>query len=214
MEQRRTPPWNSEIDTSVRVAVVDENDIFRRGLVACIEADRALEVVFEGPTGPVTGHPDTAVGSVAFTRNELIQCPVLVCTDDPATFAHRPSSNRIVAVLPRSALTERQLVAAVRAAAAGLCVDIATTAGYSSEGRPFPERSTEVLRLLAEGAGTREISGSVGYSERTVKSVIQEIQREFGARSRAQAVAQAIRRGLILACVLVIALRTTPLLAR
>lgn len=214
MEQPRNPSWNSEIDPSVRVAIVDENDIFRRGLVACIDADRALEVVFEGSTGPVTGHPDTAVGSVAFVRNELIQCPVLVCTDDPATFAHRPSSNRVVAVLPRSALTERQLVAAVRAAAAGLCVDIATATGYSSEERPFPERSTEVLRLLAEGAGTREISGSVGYSERTVKSVIQEIQREFGARSRAQVVAQAIRRGLILACVLAIALRTTPLLAR
>jgi DNA-binding NarL/FixJ family response regulator len=196
------------------VAIVDENDIFRRGLVACIEADPALEVVFEGSTGPVTGHPDTAIGSVTFTRNESIQCPVLVCTDDPGTFEHRPSSNRIVAVLPRSALTEGQLVAAVRAAAAGLCVDLPPNAGRSAEERPFPERSTEVLRLLAEGAGTREISGSVGYSERTVKNVIQEIQREFGARSRAQAVAQAIRRGIILVNALAITWRATQLLAR
>ena len=132
----------------------------------------------------------------------------------PVPSKHRPSSNRIVAVLPRSALTERQLVAAVRAAAAGLCVDIAASGGHSPEERPFPERSTEVLRLLAEGAGTREISGSVGYSERTVKSVIQEIQRELGARSRAQAVAQAIRRGVILVCALAITLRPAQLLVR
>jgi DNA-binding CsgD family transcriptional regulator len=207
-------PWHSGIDTSVRVAIVDENDIFRRGLVACIEADPALEVVFEGSTGPVTGYPDTAIGSVTFTRNESIQCPVLVCTDDPGTVEHRPSSNRIVAVLPRGTLTERQLVAAVRAAAAGLCVDVASDSGHSPEERPFPERCTEVLRLLAEGAGTREISESVGYSERTVKSVIQEIQRKLGARSRAQAVAHAIRRGVILVCVLAITLRPAQLLVR
>jgi DNA-binding NarL/FixJ family response regulator len=207
-------PWNSGVDTCVRVAIVDENDIFRRGLVACIEADPSLEVVFEGSTGPVTGHADTAICSVTFTRNESVQCPVLVCTDDPGAIEHRPSSNRIVAVLPRSALTERQLVAALRAAAAGLCVDIATTDGHSPEKRPFSERSMEVLRLLAEGAGTREICGCVGYSERTVKSVIQEIQRELGARSRAQAVAQAIRRGVILVCTLVITLRPAQLLVR
>jgi DNA-binding NarL/FixJ family response regulator len=207
-------PWNSGVDTCVRVAIVDENDIFRRGLVACIEADPALEVVFEGSTGPVTGHADTAICSVTFTRNESVQCPVLVCTDDPGAFEHRPSSNRIVAVLPRSALTEMQLVAAVRAAAAGLCVDVAATDRHRPEKRPYSERSTEVLRLLAEGAGTQEICRSVGYSERTVKSVIQEIQRELGARSRAQAVAQAIRRGVILVCALVITLRPAQLLVR
>jgi hypothetical protein len=146
-------PWNSGVDTPVRVAVVDENDIFRRGLVACIEADPALEVVFEGSTGPVTGQADAAIGSVTFTRNESIQCPVLVCTDDPGAFEHPPSSNRIVAVLPRSALTERQLVAAVRAAAAGLRVDVATSGGHSPEKRPFSERSTEVLRLLPRVRG-------------------------------------------------------------
>ena len=117
-----------------------------------------------------------------------------------------------MAVLPRNALTEKQLVAAVRAAAAGLCVDIGAS-GQNPEERSFPQRSTEILRLLAEGAGTREISASVGYSERTVKSVIQEIQRELGARSRAQAVAHAIRRGFILMSALAIALPAVQLLS-
>ena len=58
-------------------------------------------------------------------------------------------------------------------------------------------RELEVLRLLAQGAGTREIAQSLSYSERTVKTLIQEIGRELGARSRAQAVAEGIRLGII-----------------
>jgi DNA-binding CsgD family transcriptional regulator len=37
----------------------------------------------------------------------------------------------------------------------------------------------------------------MSYSERTIKKLITGLQRELGARSRAQLVAEAIRRGLI-----------------
>jgi DNA-binding CsgD family transcriptional regulator len=205
LKQPGAVTWDLGIHPAVRVAVIDENDIFRRGLVACMEVDPALDVVFEGPSGPVTGRADAAVVSETSARRESVHCPLIVCTNDPGSFERRPGSNRIVAVLPREALTEKQLVAAVRAAAAGLCVDLDAT-GHGLEERSLPQRSTEILRLLAEGAGTREISVSVGYSERTVKSVIQEIQRELGARSRAQVVAQAIRRGFILVSTLAITL--------
>jgi DNA-binding CsgD family transcriptional regulator len=214
LKQPGAVSWDLGIHPTVRVAVIDENDIFRRGLVACMEADPALDVVFEGPSGPVTGQADTAVVSGTLARYESVSCPLIICTNDPGSFERRPAAaNRIMAVLPRNALTEKQLVAAVLAAAAGLCVDI-DASGHSPEERPFPERSTKILRLLAEGAGTREISVSVGYSERTVKSVIQEIQRELGARSRAQAVAQAIRRGFILVSALAITLRAMQSLIR
>ncbi|MGH2720451.1 MAG: LuxR C-terminal-related transcriptional regulator, partial [Actinomycetota bacterium] len=58
-------------------------------------------------------------------------------------------------------------------------------------------RELEVLRMLAAGAGTREIAEALCYSERTVKTLIQEVERELGARSRAQAVAEGIRLGII-----------------
>ena len=54
-----------------------------------------------------------------------------------------------------------------------------------------------MLRLLAEGADTLQISRELSYSERTIKSLIQDVERELGARSRAQAVARGIREGLI-----------------
>jgi DNA-binding CsgD family transcriptional regulator len=43
----------------------------------------------------------------------------------------------------------------------------------------------------------REISDSLGWSERTIKGVIASVQREFQARTRTQAVAEALRRELI-----------------
>ncbi len=181
---------------TVDVAVIDENDIFRRGVVTCLATDPMLRVVFEAPTGPITGEPHVAVLSEQAAWHESVPGRVLVCADDPRTLERRSSPNRLVAVLARRALTEDQLLAAVRAAAAGLRVDV------ELEGPPpvedgLPRRSVDILRLLAAGAGTREISKSIGYSERTIKTAIQEIERRLGARSRGQAVAEAIRLGLI-----------------
>ena len=67
----------------------------------------------------------------------------------------------------------------------------------SGEDRGLDRRRLEVLRLLAEGANTRQIGESLRYSDRTIKTLIQDIERALGAKSRAQAVAEAVRKGLI-----------------
>lgn len=61
----------------------------------------------------------------------------------------------------------------------------------------FTERELEVLRLVAEGHETAEIARKLSYSERTVKGVIHEINNRFQLKNRAQAVAYAVRRGVI-----------------
>ena len=58
-------------------------------------------------------------------------------------------------------------------------------------------RGLEVLRMLARGADTREIADELGYSDRTIKTVIRDVQLALGARNRVQAVAEGIRQGLI-----------------
>jgi DNA-binding NarL/FixJ family response regulator len=178
---------------TVRVGVVDEHEIFRRGVVTCLAED-GLCVVVDAPGGPVTESLDVAVVSPAALTAERFDCPLVVCTPDGRT-GREAAGNQVLGVLPRSSLTVEQLVATVRAAAAGLRVS-----GIPSEGREggrIEGRELEVLRLLAQGAGTREIAESLCYSERTVKTLIQEIERELGARSRAQAVAEGIRLGII-----------------
>jgi len=58
-------------------------------------------------------------------------------------------------------------------------------------------REIEVLRLVAEGYGTREIAQHLAYSERTVKNVLHDITSRLQLRNRSHAVAYAIREGLI-----------------
>jgi DNA-binding NarL/FixJ family response regulator len=59
------------------------------------------------------------------------------------------------------------------------------------------EREIDVLRMLADGSDTREIAQRLCYSERTVKTIIQDITRRFGLRNRSHAVAYAVRHGVI-----------------
>ncbi len=59
------------------------------------------------------------------------------------------------------------------------------------------ERETVVLRLVAEGLETSEIAERLCFSERTVKGVIHEVTTRLRLRNRAQAVAYAVRQGLI-----------------
>ena len=180
----------------IRVAVVEENDIFRRGILACLEGDDAIEVVFDGPSGPVPATADVAIASEPAAAGIACARPTLVCSDAVRAADRGRAPGNVVAVLPRSQLTEDQLGAAVRAAASGLRVDVTVDeTGYPSAG--LPERSLQILRLLAIGYGTREISDTVGCSERTVKYAIREAERHLEARSRAHVVAEAIRQGMI-----------------
>jgi DNA-binding CsgD family transcriptional regulator len=98
-----------------------------------------------------------------------------------------------MAVLARSTLTVEQLLASIHAAAAGLRV-------VNSEQLPVPRlaaRGLEVLAMLAAGADTKEIAEQLGYSDRTIKSAIRDVQVTLGAKNRVQAVAEGIRQGLI-----------------
>jgi DNA-binding CsgD family transcriptional regulator len=179
----------------VRVGVFDENEIFRRGVAACLAEDHAIEVVARGATanGPVG--LDVAIVSARVAAAELLDCPLVVCRADGGARAD-DSGNRVAAVLPRGALTAKQLTVTVMAAAAGLCVG-APALERRAAAPALDDRSVQVLRLLADGAGTQEISVSLSYSERTIKGLIGEIRRTLGARSRAQAVARGIRSGII-----------------
>jgi DNA-binding NarL/FixJ family response regulator len=59
------------------------------------------------------------------------------------------------------------------------------------------EREIQVLRLLADGMDTGEIARQLSYSERTIKAVLHDVTTRFQLRSRAHAVAYAVREGLI-----------------
>jgi DNA-binding NarL/FixJ family response regulator len=58
-------------------------------------------------------------------------------------------------------------------------------------------REREVLQLIADGLGNRQIGGALYVSEGTVNTHVSNVLNKLGASSRANAVAIAIRSNLI-----------------
>jgi len=120
---------------------------------------------------------------------------------------------RVVAILPRAAVTAERLAHSIRAAAAGGGVmppnlvgellkhvermqrDVLTPNGLNASG--LTPREIDVLRLMADGFDTIEIASKLCYSERTVKNVIYGVTHRLKLRNRSHAVAYALRAGMI-----------------
>jgi DNA-binding NarL/FixJ family response regulator len=61
----------------------------------------------------------------------------------------------------------------------------------------FSQREIDILQLLSEGRNTVEIARTLGYSERTIKSVLHGAINRLGLHGRVHAVAHAMRSGMI-----------------
>jgi DNA-binding NarL/FixJ family response regulator len=103
--------------------------------------------------------------------------------------------------LLRSDASLEQIVQAIRSVAAGLTVFDSALADQSTEPESFTEQLTpreiEVLRLLADGLGNKDIAMKLDISEHTIKFHIRSILGKLGAASRTDAVARGLRSGLI-----------------
>ena len=61
----------------------------------------------------------------------------------------------------------------------------------------FSDRELSLLRLLAAGENNRSIAARLHLSAQTVKNLLSDIYRKLGVRSRSEAVAVALRQGVI-----------------
>ncbi|MGD9570306.1 MAG: LuxR C-terminal-related transcriptional regulator [Thermoleophilia bacterium] len=155
-------------------------------------------------------------GGIEFIRQvrETTGARVLVCSS-------RSEEGEVVAAVAagsmgyicKDTLTPDSLVAAVRAAATGAGVMEPEMLGTLLRGisRASEEvleprglsltrlnpREQQVLRLVAEGHPIREVAAQLSYSERTIKNVIHDVVTKLNVRTRSQAVARAVREGLI-----------------
>ena len=136
--------------------------------------------------------------------------PVVALIDEPSVdwTAHALSSG-VKAILPRDSGME-EILAAIQAAHAGLVLlDAgvmqnlvsripAASAQPASALDDLTPREIEVLRMLAEGLGNREMAARLGISDHTVKFHISSILDKLGAGTRTEAVTMGIRMGIIL----------------
>ena len=129
---------------------------------------------------------------------------LIALTDRPArlwTAAARELGLR--AALPLTARPE-EIDGAVRAVHGGLLVlhpealaPAAVADTVVATGAALTAREREILELMAEGAHNRSIATRLAISRHTVKFHVASILAKLGAASRTEAVAVALRRGLL-----------------
>lgn len=138
---------------------------------------------------------------------------VLVCENPQSIDLFAAIEVGVCAILPRSDATTRRLARSVLSVAAGEAAmpadllgrlidsvariqsDLLTPRGLRATG--MADREVRILGLVADGMDTREIAGELNYSERTVKNILHDVTTRFQLRNRSQAVAYAVREGLI-----------------
>ena len=143
--------------------------------------------------------------------------PLVLLADHPARWLSETLPPGVRAVLPRN-VTPAEIVGAIEAVAAGLYVFHPTDVDSIPLLRPrdvemAPElaprlggpladhltpREIEVLQLLSEGLGNKEIASRLNISEHTAKFHVASIMGKLGATSRTEAVTLGIRRGLVM----------------
>ncbi|MDO9445317.1 MAG: hypothetical protein CVU47_12600 [Chloroflexi bacterium HGW-Chloroflexi-9] len=198
------------------VWIEDPNPIYRRGLTACLEADgirvaghgdriaRRVEsveadvLVFDASNGHLGE-------VVSLQRGAAVSlCALLRDQHDPALVDAVEAG--VAAILLRDELTPESLTAALRTVSTGnsaipvrLLARLFESASRGQRHVSFDlgQREVAVLRELSAGSETSEIATSLSYSERMVKRIVHDLLVKMNCKNRAQAVALAVRHGLI-----------------
>jgi DNA-binding NarL/FixJ family response regulator len=207
--------------TTIRILLVDDHAIVRKGLRTFLSYDPDLEVVGEAADGAQALSlareltPDVVLMDLLMPRMDGIAATAAIRRELPDT--------EVLALT--SVLEDASVVGAVRAGAIGyllkdteadaLCQAIKAAAAGQVQLTPraaarlmqaisapqspeeLTERETEVLRLLAQGYSNKQIARSLNNTEKTIKTHVSRILSKLGVQSRTQATLYAIRTGLV-----------------
>ena len=218
---------SNEVEEIMRVAVVDDQRLFARGLSGLVELLPGVEVVGVAYNGEE---------AIALCRKEE---PDVILMDISMPKMDGISATReIKALLPRAAVIiltgheeDEHVFEGIKAGAQGyllkdseledlsraihtvyagdtiIAPDLAQKMLTTFEGGrpggsahlapPLTERELEVIKALAQGMSDRQIAHSLGISEKTVRNHTSNIYRKLHIFDRTQAVIYAVREGVI-----------------
>ena len=208
----------------IRVMIVDDHAIVRKGIRALLTESGGFEIVAEAANG------EEAVQRAAETRPDVILMDLLMPGMDgiEATrqIAGRQPQTRILVLTSFAA--DNKLFPAIKAGALGyllkdsspeelvrairmvhrgepalhptiarkLLQEVAHPAGLEPAPELLTARELAVLRLIAQGLSNQEIAGELSVSEATVRAHVSRILGKLHLASRTQAALYAVREGL------------------
>ena len=207
----------------MRVLIVDDHPITRDGLRTALTLTDEVEVVGEAASGEEAievvedAKPDVIFMDVRMPGMNGIQATKVIRERHPETKvilftvdeSRASISEAIQAGVSGYLLKDvgiGELVNAARLAMQGKAViHPSLTQAFIEEVRlverrpeaPLSPREVEILQQVAYGSTTKEVADQLGISFHTVKTHLERIFEKLGANDRAQAVAIAIRQGLV-----------------
>lgn len=202
---------------TIRVMVVDDHQIVRKGLVALINTEADLNVVAEAENGRHAvelfrqQRPDITLmdlrlpemGGVEATRAIRREFPaakiIVLTTYDGDEDIYRALQAGAQSYLLKG-MSFDELLAAIRTVHAGarrIPAAVAERLAERMAGQELTGRELQVLELIVKGRSNKEISTELSISEATVKSHINSLLSKLGVSDRTQAATTALQRGIV-----------------
>jgi DNA-binding NarL/FixJ family response regulator len=204
-------------DTAIRVFSVDDHALLREGIAAVITNEPDMVLVAQAATGKdavrlhAQHNPDVTLMDLRLPDMSGIDAIMAIRAGDAeariivlTTFEGDVEMQRALAAGARGYLLKsmppREMVAAIRQVHAGrksIPAAVATQLAEHLADEALTAREIEVLSRVAGGNRNRDIAAQLSISEETVKVHMKHLMDKLGASDRTQAVAIAIRRGII-----------------
>jgi len=192
----------------IRVMLVDDHEVVRRGIVTVIDANEALSVIGEAASVAEANRrlpairpevlvvdlqlPDGTGIDVMRTARGLDPEPrmlVLTSFDDDA--AIRESKAAGAAGLMLKSARSLEIVEAIKAVHAGRSI---WPSDHAAEGPELSESDQRIVELIGDGHSNREIAEALGIAEKTVKNRVTVILQAHGMQRRTQVAAMVAAR--------------------
>ena len=201
----------------IRVLCVDDHPLLREGIAAIISNQPDMLLLAQASTGCEAiqkyreHQPDvtlmdlrlpdmSGIDSLIAIRAEFPDARIIIVT----TYEGDVESQRALGAGARGymlkSMPPRDLVEGIRGVHAGkkrIPQEVANQVAEHLGEETLSEREVEVLRRVAGGNRNRDIAEQLFISEETVKVHIKHIMEKLYASDRTQAVAIAVRRGII-----------------
>jgi two-component system NarL family response regulator len=201
----------------IRILVVDDHHVVRKGLVALLNIMPEVAVVGEAADGLEaielhrTLRPDITlmdlqlpklggVDAISKIRAETPAARFIVLTTfDGDEDIYRSLQAGAKAYLLKGMTTEELLetIHAVHSGKTRIAAPIAEKLAERMSGQALTARELAVLERIVAGRANKEISSDLNISEATVKSHINNLLSKLGVSDRTQAATVAIQRGIV-----------------